>query len=140
MFGLGDAFLNTIVDLLRRLPAYPMFGRGETKLQVFVNVALAIATGLQRTESRRSTFECAGPRIYSYDELLRNVARAVNVRPRLLPVPFAAWHLLARFAEWLPTPPITRNQVELMQVDTVPHGTNRGLPNSGSRRAQSKKF
>ena len=37
----------------------------------------------------------------------------------MMPMPFAAWHVIARVAEWLPRPPITRNQVELMEVDTV---------------------
>jgi hypothetical protein len=37
----------------------------------------------------------------------------------LIPIPFAAWHALAWFAEMLPNPPVTRNQVELMQVDNV---------------------
>jgi hypothetical protein len=31
----------------------------------------------------------------------------------------AAWHTLARLAELLPSPPLTRNQVELMEVDSV---------------------
>lgn len=108
-------------DLLRRLPAYPMFGRGETKLQAaFIeDVAAAIATAMQRPEARGTTFECCGPRIYSYAELLGSIARTADIKPRLLPMPFAAWHLLARLAEWLPSPPITRNQVELMEVDNV---------------------
>jgi uncharacterized protein YbjT (DUF2867 family) len=33
MFGPDDGFLTTILDLLRRLPIYPMFGRGRTRLQ-----------------------------------------------------------------------------------------------------------
>ena len=33
LFGLDDRFLNTLIKLLRRLPIYPMFGRGETRLQ-----------------------------------------------------------------------------------------------------------
>ena len=45
MFGRDDAFLNTLVQLLKRLPAYPLFGRGQTRLQpVHVeDVAEAIA-------------------------------------------------------------------------------------------------
>src|SRR5438093_5014244 len=52
MFGPDDAFLTTILKLLGRLPIYPMFGRGLTKLQpAYVeDVAEAIATALQRTE------------------------------------------------------------------------------------------
>ena len=38
---------------------------------------------------------------------------------RLIPVPFVAWHALAWMAEALPNPALTRNQIELMEVDTV---------------------
>ena len=121
MFGPDDAFLTTIVKLLSRLPSYPMFGRGLTKLQpVYVeDVAEAIVRALQRTNIHAATFEFGGPRVYSYEELLRTVALEASVKSRLIPIPFAAWHVLAWFAEMLPRPLITRNQVELMQVDTV---------------------
>jgi NADH dehydrogenase len=33
MFGPDDSFLTAMLDLLRRLPIYPMFGRGRTRLQ-----------------------------------------------------------------------------------------------------------
>ena len=33
MFGPDDAFLTIILSLLERLPIYPMFGRGLTRLQ-----------------------------------------------------------------------------------------------------------
>jgi hypothetical protein len=65
------------------------------------------------------TFECAGPRVYSYEELVRTIARAAGLQCRLMPTPFTAWHALAWLAELLPSPPLTRNQVELMEIDTV---------------------
>ena len=107
MFGPDDSFLTTILKLLRRLPIYPVFGRGLTGLQpAYVeDVAEAIARALQRTETRATTFECGGPH--------------ASLKPMLIPIPFAAWHALAWFAEMLPSPPVTRNQVELMQVDNV---------------------
>src|ERR1700704_3142579 len=76
MFGTDDVFLTTILKLLGRLPIYPMFGRGLTRLQpAYVeDVAEAIARALQRTEMHAITFECGGPRVYSYEELLRAVA------------------------------------------------------------------
>jgi uncharacterized protein YbjT (DUF2867 family) len=121
MFGADDAFLTTILNLLRRLPVYPMFGGGLTRLQpVYVeDVAEAVVRTLQRTETKPITIECGGPRIYTYQELLRTIAREAGLKPILLPVPFAAWQALARVAEMMPSPPIARNQVELMQVDTV---------------------
>ena len=121
MFGPDNSFLTTIITLLERLPIYPMFGRGLTRLQpAYVDdVAEAITRALQRTEKHPITFECGGPRVYSYEELLKAVAHEAGLKPKLIPIPFAAWHVLAWFAEMLPNPPITRNQVELMQVDNV---------------------
>jgi uncharacterized protein YbjT (DUF2867 family) len=121
MFGPDDSFLTTIITLLERLPIYPMFGRGLTRLQpAYVeDVAEAITRALQRTEKHPITFECGGPRVYSYKELLKTVAHGASLNPKLIPFPFAAWHVLAWFAEMLPSPPITRNQVELMQIDNV---------------------
>ena len=121
MFGPDDAFLTTILELLRRLPIYPLFGRGLTRLQpAYVeDVAGGIVSAVCGAQTRAITFECGGPRIYSYEELLRVVAREAGLERTLVPIPFAAWHALAWIAEVLPTPPITRNQVELMEVDTV---------------------
>ncbi|HEX3341970.1 MAG TPA: complex I NDUFA9 subunit family protein [Pseudolabrys sp.] len=122
MFGPDDSFLTTIITLLRRLPIYPMFGRGLARLQpAYVeDVAEAVTKALQRTEKHPITFECGGPRVYSYEELLEAVADEANLKPTLIPIPFTAWHALAWFAEMLSSPPITRNQVELMQIDNVP--------------------
>jgi NADH dehydrogenase len=121
MFGPDDSFLTAILALLRRLPIYPMFGRGRTRLQpAYVeDVAEAIARVMQRAETHTMIFECGGPRVYSYEELLRTIAREAGLKPILIPVPFATWHVLAWIAEMLPSPPITRNQVELMRVDNI---------------------
>ena len=57
--------------------------------------------------------------MYKRQEFLRAVAHEAGLKPILIAIPFAAWHALAWFAEMLPSPPITRNQVELMQADNV---------------------
>jgi uncharacterized protein YbjT (DUF2867 family) len=121
MFGPDDAFLTTILKLLRHLRIYPMFGRGLTRLQpAYVeDVAEAIARALQGPETHAITYECGGPRVYSYEGFLRAVAHEAGLKPMLIPIPFAAWYTLAGISEMLPTPPIARNQVELMQVDNV---------------------
>jgi uncharacterized protein YbjT (DUF2867 family) len=121
MFAQDDAFLTTILRLLRSLPAYPMFGNGRTKLQPAYadDVAAAIAEVLRQSKKPYPIYELAGPRIYSYEELLRTIARSAGLRPVLMRMPFVFWHAVASLAEMLPQPPLTRNQVELMQVDTT---------------------
>jgi uncharacterized protein YbjT (DUF2867 family) len=121
MFGPDDAFLTTILKLLRQLPVYPMFGRGVTRLQpAYVeDVAEAIVRVMQRAETPSTIFEFGGPRVYSYEELLRAVAHQAGLAPRLIPIPLAVWHALAWASEMLPRPLLTHNHVELMQIDTV---------------------
>jgi uncharacterized protein YbjT (DUF2867 family) len=129
MFGPDDAFLTTVVRLLRILPVYPMFGRGETKLQpVYVeDVAEGIARVLAGTGGIAASYEFAGPRVFIYKELVRTVADRINARPRLVPLPFALWRILASGAEFLPGAPLTRNQVALMQRDNIASGDCPGL-------------
>ena len=121
MFGPDDAFLTTILNLLRRLPIYPMFGRGLMRLQpAYVeDVAEAIARIIERAEAQPGIFECGGPRAYSYEEFVGIVPRQAGLAPILMPIPFAVWRALAWASEILPDPLLTRNQVELMEIDTV---------------------
>jgi uncharacterized protein YbjT (DUF2867 family) len=133
MFGSDDAFLTTIAGLLKSLPLYPMFGNGQTRLQpAYVeDVAEAVARLLQSAAVDPIAYELAGPIVYSYEQLLRHIAHAADLRRVLLPMPFALWHALARFAELLPKPPITRNQVELMQIDNVASAERPGFSDLG---------
>jgi NADH dehydrogenase len=121
MFGPDDAFLSTVLKLLRRLPIYPMFGRGRTRLQpAYVDdVAEAVARIMARAETHPTVFEFGGPTPYSYEQLLRAIAHQAGLAPLLIPIPFGIWHALAWACEILPRPPLTRNQVELMRIDSV---------------------
>src|ERR1700676_2419423 len=121
MFGPDDAFLTTVLKLIRQFPIYPMFGRGRTRLQpAYVeDVAEGIARVMLRAETNSIIFEFGGPRVYSYEQFLRAVAHQAGLARLLIPIPFAVWHALAWASEILPGPLLTRNQVELMEIDTV---------------------
>jgi uncharacterized protein YbjT (DUF2867 family) len=109
MFGPDDAFLTTIIKLLRQLPIYPMFGRGLTRLQPahVEDVAEAIGRTMQRAETPSPVFEFGGPRVNSYEEFLRAVAHQAELAPRLIPTPLAVWHVLAWASEMFPSPLFT---------------------------------
>lgn len=101
------------------MPAFPLFGRGRTRLQpAYVeDVAMAIVGAM--ASDGGVTYELGGGAVTSYRELVELIARHVGRRPLLLPVPFQAWQVLALIAEQLPRPPIARNQVEVMRSDNV---------------------
>jgi uncharacterized protein YbjT (DUF2867 family) len=74
-----------------------MFGRGRTRLQpAYVEeVAEAVARIMRRTETHSIIFELGGPRVYSYEQFLRVVARQAGLASLLIPVSFTVWHALA---------------------------------------------
>ena len=121
MFGPSDKFLTSLAGLLRRLPVYPLFGDGRTKLQPahVEDVSEAIARILDPSRDSLPLYEFGGPQVLTYRELLQRIAERNGWRRIFLPLPFPVWHMMASPAELLPNPPITRNQVELMQCDTV---------------------
>jgi NADH dehydrogenase len=136
MVGPDDAFITTIARLIRLLPIYPLFGDGGTRLQPvhvddMAEAVSRLASGQIATDA--SIFECAGPRIYSYRELVREIATRLNVRVTLMPMPFAVWSILASAAELLPGVSLTRNQVELMRRDNVAASDLPGLEELGIR-------
>lgn len=120
MFGPQDAFLVPLGRMLRRAPAFPLFGRGRTRLQpAYVeDVAEALVRALQ-APGPPDICELGGPEILTYAALVRMLAEHVGSRAALVPVPFALWDAAAFAAEWLPHPPVTRNQIDLMRGDNV---------------------
>ena len=131
MFGPDDAFLTTLVKLVRFLPIFPMFGRGQTRLQpVYVeDVAEAVTRLVADAGAIISPWqEFGGPCIYTYEELLRTIAVQIGARTKFIPMPFVLWHALAWISEHLPGAPLTRNQIALMRHDNIASPDLPGLP------------
>jgi NADH dehydrogenase len=120
MCGPGDAFLTKIIQLLRILPVFPLFGDGRTRLEpVFVgDVAQAVALLAERS-APLPTYEFGGAHVYTYRELVEAIARALSLRRYLVSIPFPVWKAMAIAAQSLPGQGLTLNQVELMERDNV---------------------
>jgi uncharacterized protein YbjT (DUF2867 family) len=130
VFGPGDEFFNRFAALARYLPALPLFGGGETRLQpVFAgDVALATARALGGAAEAGQTYELGGPEIMTLREAVQLVLRIVERRRWLIALPFgvsggvagateiASAATLGLFPKALTT---TRDQVELLRYDNV---------------------
>jgi uncharacterized protein YbjT (DUF2867 family) len=120
MFGRGDAFVSPIATMLRRLPVFPLFGGGQTRLQpAYVEDVAEAITRATRELHSGMCYELGGPQVYIYRSLLEVIAQSLGTKPLLVPVPFDLWHMFVLIAELFPHLPITRDQVELMQIDNV---------------------
>src|SRR6187431_1488386 len=121
MFGPEDEFFNKFAALARILPALPLVGGGETKFQpVFVgDVAEAIARAVGGRARGGTIYELGGPEVRSFRELMEYVLAVTERRRLLVPLPFAVAKLQAWFLQFMPTPLLTPDQVELLKRDNV---------------------
>lgn len=121
LFGPDDDFFNRFAALARISPVLPLIGGGHTRFQpaYVCDVADAVAAVLSNPQSAGRTYELGGPQIYSFRQLLELLLAVTERKRWLVPVPFWAAMMKAFFLEFLPVPPLTRDQVRLLRKDNV---------------------
>lgn len=120
VFGAEDAFFNRFAQMAMVSPIMPVIC-GDTRFQpVHVgDVADAVMAALARPEAVGRTYELGGPRAWTFRELLAFIVKETHRKRRLVNIPLGVARLQARFAELLPNPPLTRDQLILLQRDNV---------------------
>jgi uncharacterized protein YbjT (DUF2867 family) len=121
VFGPEDDFFNRFAGLARLAPALPLPGGGAMRFQpVFAgDVAEAIALAVDGKAKASAIYEFGGPDVRTFKELMEFVLATIERRRLLLPVPFAVMKAQAMVLQYLPQPPITPDQVELLKRDNV---------------------
>lgn len=125
VFGPGDGFLNRFAAMAAMMPVLPLIGGGETRLQpVYVgDVAEAIARAVDRPEPAGRTFVLGGPSVRTFREILEMILRETQKDRLLAPVPFFVARPLGailQLSQWVGiAPPLTRDQVLMLQSDNV---------------------
>jgi uncharacterized protein YbjT (DUF2867 family) len=121
VFGPEDDFFNRFAGLARMLPALPLPGGGHTRFQpVFAgDIGEAIAKAVDGEAAPGAIYELGGPDVHTFKELMQFTLATVERRRLLVPVPFAVMKLQATFLQFLPKPPLTPDQVELLKHDNV---------------------
>ncbi|MEK7266260.1 MAG: complex I NDUFA9 subunit family protein [Pseudomonadota bacterium] len=142
VFGPEDQFFNKFATLMSMAPAFLplplLFGGGAAKFQpVYVDdVAEAICSALEKPEASGKLYELGGPRTYTFRQLLEFVLSETGHRRILAPVPFALAPVIGFFGECVGAvpffaPPVTRDQIKLLQHDNVVSDGAAGLKDLG---------
>jgi NADH dehydrogenase len=121
VFGYEDQFFNTFARMARLSPALPLIGGGRTKFQpVYVcDIAQAVLAVLQKAESRGQTYELGGPDIYPFRTLMEFICKTTGYNPFLVNIPFGLASFMSYFTQLLPHPPITHDQVYMLEHDNI---------------------
>lgn len=122
VFGPEDGFLNRFANLIKMLPAVPVIC-GNTKFQpVYVgDVAEAIVAALHDPLNfGGKVFELGGPRVLTMREIMTYVRDEILCKKELVAVPMPLAKMQAAVLGLLPNPPLTTDQLLMLQKDSVP--------------------
>ncbi|KAF0223061.1 MAG: hypothetical protein FD176_2227 [Rhodospirillaceae bacterium] len=152
VFGPDDDFFNRFAKLARLSPVLPvftndgfkptrtesgygldLFGSGGPTFQpVYVgDVADAVFRAATDGAAAGKIYELGGPRRYTMKEIMETVRTGTGLCRLLVPLPFFVARIQAAFLKFLPTPPLTPDQVILMRSDNVVRGGKPGLAELG---------
>jgi uncharacterized protein YbjT (DUF2867 family) len=129
IFGAHDRFLNLFAQLLALAPAVPLAGADARLQPVWVeDVARALVHALLNPETAGQILECAGPKVWTLQDIVSQAGRWSG-HPRLVvPVPTAVGHLQAALMAVLPgEPPMSRDNLDSLSVPNVATGRYPGL-------------
>ena len=121
VIGPEDDFFNRFASMARISPALPLIGGGKTRFQpIYVgDVAKAITAGLDNGQALGRIFEIGGPKVYTFEDLLRYLLSVIGRKRFLVDLSWSLAAMPARLFELLPSPPLTRDQIELLKTDNV---------------------
>ena len=133
VFGKRDSFTNFFLRMSNFSPFLPLIGTPEIRkkgLIPIVNFAKKVkfqpiyvgdlvSFMLSTCLLKKKIFDLSGPTIQSFDQIFDIILKAKNRKRLYLPIPFFLARILALLMEIIPNPPLTRDQVRLLEYDNV---------------------
>jgi len=129
LWGPGDGFFNILASLVRWSPGVvPIPARQTARFQPLSvdDLARIVARCVDDESTAGRAFELGGPDLWTYREMVVEVARAMGKRRVLVPLPLPLIALVARSAELAHLPfPVASDQLRQMalrnatQIDAV---------------------
>jgi len=131
IFGVEDILLNNIAWLLRRFPLFAIPGRADYRVQPIFAADLAEIAEKAARDDRSATLDAVGPEIFTFDELVRMLARAVGSKSRIVHVDPRIALAFAQMVGWLMRDvTLTRDEARglmanLLVTDSQPNAATR---------------
>ncbi|MBL8760054.1 MAG: NAD(P)H-binding protein [Phycisphaerae bacterium] len=96
LFGRSDILVNNIAWVLRHLPLFGVFGDGSYRLRPLHVDDMATLMIDHAFRNGNTSADAVGPESFTYRELVETLASILARRPRIIPVPPALGHAVAR--------------------------------------------
>ncbi|MCE2965076.1 MAG: complex I NDUFA9 subunit family protein [Alphaproteobacteria bacterium] len=125
VFGSDDNFFNQFARLANVLPILPLIGGGLTRFQpVYVgDVADAVIAGIENPKAAGQTYSLGGTEVLTFKAVLERMLKHTGQKACMVRLPWTVANFQALIFEQLPKPMLTRDQILLLESDSiVPNG------------------
>lgn len=118
IFGPDGGALAQFRRIAKLAPATPIVGPGTQRIQpIWVeDVAAYFSASIDKAEAANRTFELGGPDIVTWNEFWARLKASLGTRRPSLHLPFALMRVQAAVLERLPKPPVTRDQLKMLEA------------------------
>ena len=123
VYSVDDNFTTSFMNLLDKLPFFPLYYSGKTK---FTPIHCSDLTDtiyhIISRDINSKIIECVGPEVITFKKILEKLLKLINKRRLLVPFPFLLAKISAKFFQFLPNPPLTEDQLRLLKYDNILSG------------------
>ena len=122
IYGRGDDMITHLVKMIRFVPVFPVVGKGDSILQPVngLDVAKAVAAGLEREDSIGKTYDVVGPEPMALREVVRTVAEATSLKLWIVNTPIWFQRVAVRIMNALFRNPLSTPAQLQMLIDGLP--------------------
>ena len=121
VYSVDDNFTTNFMTLLSRLPFFPLYYNGATKFSpIHCSDLTDTIYHVISKNVHSKIIECIGPETLSLKEILKKLLMLISKKRFLIPLPFFAANLSAKFFQLLPKPLLTVDQLVLLKYDNIP--------------------
>ena len=123
VYSVDDNFTTNFMNLLNKLPIFPLYYNGKTKfVPIAVDDLTEVIFKVINDNIKSKTIECIGPEIISLKEIVQRLLKLIDKKKLLLPMPLLIAKFTAKLFQLFPKPLITEDQLKLLSYDNIPSG------------------
>ncbi len=146
VYSIDDNFTTNFMTLLKRLPVFPLYYKGETKfMPIHCSDLTDIIYHVISNNINSKIIECVGPEEISFRKILENLLDLMGKRRLLFPLPLGVASISAKILQLFPQPLLTEDQLKLLKYDNILSGKYKsnfdiGVPSKRYFNEEVKKY
>jgi len=123
VYSSDDNFTTNFMNILNRLPFFPLYYSGNTKFSpIHCSDLTDVIYNVISKNVYSKIIECVGPETITFKEIIEKLLRLIGKKRVLIPFPLRIAEITAGLFELMPNPLLTKDQLKLLKYDNIASG------------------